>query len=372
MHGLRLASPARAMLESIGRPYDRYLADADIERWLAEIIARQGVDGINALRDQAAIIAPQLGRGPAFARLDRMIGAALGTRSSDSLLTPALRAQAAGAPFDQRRIDAFARLLDALAASAPRTLPDLAADAPRRSLLPFYEAYFSNFIEGTRFTLDEAAGIVFDHAIPAARPADAHDIIGTYQIVSDPGDRGRTPADADDLVELLLRRHATIMALRPETNPGRFKRRANQAGSTPFVAPDLVEGTLRAGFDLAREVRSPFARAVYLMFLVAEVHPFEDGNGRMARVMMNAELTAGAEVRIVIPTVYRANYLAALRGATHNGFFDALIEMLAFAQRWSGRINFSDRPAAEGDLARTNALLESADAEDRGLRLTLP
>jgi hypothetical protein len=92
----------------------------------------------------------------------------------------------------------------------------------------------------------------------------------------------------------------------------------------------------------------------------------------MARVMMNAELTAGAEVRIVIPTVYRANYLAALRGATHNGFFDALIEMLAFAQRWSGRINFSDRPAAEGDLARTNALLESADAEDRGLRLTLP
>jgi hypothetical protein len=372
MHGLMLASPARAMLESIGRPYDRYLGDADIERWLAEIITRQGMDGINALRDQAATVAPLLGRAAALARLDTLIGAALGTRPSDSLITPVLRAQAAGTPFDQRRIDTFARLLDELAATAPRSLPDLAEDAPRRALLPFYEAYFSNYIEGTIFTLDEAAGIVFAQAIPAGRPADAHDIIGTYQVLSDPEDRARIPRDGDELVELLRRRHATIMALRPDRSPGVFKRRANQVGSTLFVAPDLVEGTLRAGFDLAHGLRSPFARAVYLMFLVAEIHPFEDGNGRMARVMMNAELSAGGEVRIVIPTVYRANHLSALRGATHNGFFGALIDTLAFAHRWTGRVDFSARAVAEDDLARTNALLDSTDAEERGRRLALP
>ena len=33
----------------------------------------------------------------------------------------------------------------------------------------------------------------------------------------------------------------------------------------------------------------PIARAIYMMFLVSEVHPFDDGNGRMARIMMNAE-----------------------------------------------------------------------------------
>ena len=34
-----------------------------------------------------------------------------------------------------------------------------------------------------------------------------------------------------------------------------------------------------------------------MMFLVAEVHPFADGNGRVARVMMNAELIAGGQQR---------------------------------------------------------------------------
>ena len=35
-----------------------------------------------------------------------------------------------------------------------------------------------------------------------------------------------------------------------------------------------------------------------MMFLVSEVHPFADGNGRAARIMMNAELVAAGEVVI--------------------------------------------------------------------------
>jgi Fic family protein len=42
------------------------------------------------------------------------------------------------------------------------------------------------------------------------------------------------------------------------------------------------------------------------MFLVAEVHPFSDGNGRLSRIMMNPELVAAGEQRIVVPTIYRA------------------------------------------------------------------
>lgn len=56
------------------------------------------------------------------------------------------------------------------------------------------------------------------------------------------------------------------------------------------------------GFARAVGLEDPFARAVFLMFLVSEVHPFDDGNGRIARVMMNAELTAARQARIVIPT----------------------------------------------------------------------
>ena len=46
-----------------------------------------------------------------------------------------------------------------------------------------------------------------------------------------------------------------------------------------------------------------------VMFVVAEVHPFSDGNGRTARLAMNCMLSARALSRIIIPTVYREDYL---------------------------------------------------------------
>jgi fido (protein-threonine AMPylation protein) len=80
------------------------------------------------------------------------------------------------------------------------------------------------------------------------------------------------------------------VAGRPELAPGAFKLEANRAGASVFVHPRHVRGTLAEGFALARTLPSPFARAVFMMFMVAEVHPFADGNGRAARIMMNAEM----------------------------------------------------------------------------------
>jgi Fic family protein len=108
------------------------------------------------------------------------------------------------------------------------------------------------------------------------------------------------------------------------------------------------------------------------MFLVAEVHPFDDGNGRIARIMMNAELVSAGEVRIIIPVVYRANYLAALKAATHNQNYRALIRTLSFARRYTARVDFTSRATAEADLSRTHAFDDARDAEDAGIRLTLP
>lgn len=51
-----------------------------------------------------------------------------------------------------------------------------------------------------------------------------------------------------------------------------------------FVALDLVSGPLRGGFDAFADATDPILRAVALMFLVAECHPFDDGNGRVARI----------------------------------------------------------------------------------------
>ena len=75
----------------------------------------------------------------------------------------------------------------------------------------------------------------------------------------------------------------------------------------------------------------------------------------------------------MIPTVYRGSIdSAALKGATDTGHFQALGAMLTFAWRWTARVDFSDRQRAENDLVRTNALRDSHEAEDAGVRLILP
>ncbi|MGH8981347.1 MAG: Fic family protein [Acidimicrobiales bacterium] len=373
--GLWIASIARQLLDSLHRAKGaelRTLPDNEIEEWVETLLVERGERGLNRVRDHAKSLAPLLERTAAYARLTAIIRAALTTGDASMLRSESLRASAARQPFDPRRVAAFEALATDLGRRAPDILPALPVDETRRRLLPFYEAYFSNCIEGTEFTLDEAASIVFDGDVPSDRPADARDILGTYEVVSDPLEMAKTPASAEEFEELLCSRHGRIMSGRPEMSPGRYKTQANRAGGTAFVLPELVVGTLRRGFDVGAGLTTPFARAVYIAFVTSEVHPFADGNGRTARVMMNAELVGAGEVRIIVPTVYRGNYLAALKGATHTGHYAALFSMLSFARRYTARVDFSSRDSAEVDLVRTNALRDSEEAESVGVRLILP
>lgn len=376
--GLHMASVPRALLENLAptrRTADgtsRTLTREEVEIWVDELCASRGESVLNRYRDQARALAEHLGAEKEMAVLDALISAALKTRPDLTLSSDELRARAAGKPFDPKRVEGFEGLAVFLESQAPDVLPAMTEDAERRTLLPFYESYFSNYIEGTEFTLDEAAAIVFDHAVPEQRLKDAHDILGTYELTSSPEEMRRTPGSADELIELLKARHAVVMGGRPEMGPGRFKERANRAGSTEFVLPEMVEGTLRRGFEAGAALISPFSRAVFMMFVVSEVHPFADGNGRAARIMMNAELEAAGEVRLIIPTVFRLNYLSALKAATHGGHYAALLASLAFARRWTARVDFTSRGSAEADLTRTSALRDAHEAEDAGVRLTLP
>ena len=216
--------------------------------------------------------------------------------------------------------------------------------------------------------MDEAEGIIFDGYIPDDRPDDAHDILGTFQLAATPGDWDPTMATASEFIGRLKICNAEIMGARPEKRPGNFKTRVNQAGMSLFVEPELVEGTLRQGHALLRSLETPFQRAVFTMFLVSEVHPFADGNGRTARIMMNSELSAAGEERIIIPTVYRDNYVAALKALTHNSSPTQLIRTLDFAWRWTAAIDWENIKAATKQLHATNAFADNDDI----VRLKLP
>src|ERR1039458_5607060 len=216
------------------------------------------------------------------------------------------------------------------------------------------------------------ADIVFKGHLPPARPADAHDVLGTWKVVSGKREMSLLPRNIEELTAILNSRHARVMEGRPEQGPGRFKTEANRAGSTFFVAPELVSGTLAKGFEIYRSLAAPLHRAIFMMFLISEVHPFADVNGRVARIMMNAELVASGESRIVVPTVYRNNYLMALKALSQNGITGAVVRMLDFAQRYTSAVDFADLNRARFILERTNAFADPNEADARGISLILP
>lgn len=96
--------------------------------------------------------------------------------------------------------------------------------------LAFYEAYFSNYIEGAKFVIEDAEAMVFDGAEPAGRPEDERDVRHTYALFSDLADIRRVPGSPEELIELLKSRHNRIMAHWLDNLPGDFTKRTNQAG----------------------------------------------------------------------------------------------------------------------------------------------
>jgi fido (protein-threonine AMPylation protein) len=375
--GLALSSTARAYLENMrvsrtrGDVLPRTLSPRELEERLDTLLRRSGQETFNKLRDDVRTLAPKLAMQDEADALDDLMGALLGTRDTH-LVAPTARARQKGRPYDPERVALFEGLRKALRDYPPVSRVAKSRPPEGQATLAFFEAYFSNFIEGTEFAVEEAADIVFRGVIPNERPEDAHDVLGTFRTISDTADLSRLPTRVADMLEALRRRHAAIMESRVDKGPGRFKSLSNRAGATLFVAPDLVEGTLEQGFSLYRSLETPFSRAVFMMFLIAEVHPFADGNGRTARIMMNAELIAAGEERIVIPTVYRLNYLSALKALSQTGHPEALIRTLDYAQRWIGSVQWRALSETQRDLENCNAFIDPGRAEEEGLRLRMP
>ena len=88
---------------------------------------------------------------------------------------------------------------------------------------------------------------------------------------------------------------------------------------TPKTPDELIVSPLTQAFSIYKSVPEGLARAIFLQFLVSEWHPFDDGNGRLSRIMMNAELHAAGEYKLIVPTVHRDSYLNGLRKATRDG-----------------------------------------------------
>lgn len=370
--GVYLAGNARRLVENFplrGRTPAHVAGRAAVEDAI-DALARRGPDFIAQIRRELDTIAAHFDQS-AVAGVRGLFDAVLGAPVTMQPRSKLLAARLTGEPYDQRVINLVNGVVETLSQHAPVAIPADPTET-RWEWLPFFEAYFSNYIEGTTFTVEEARRIVVDHIVPADRPADAHDVSSTYRLVSGK-ERANAPSSASEFIEMLHDRHAILMASRPEKRPGAFKQANNQAGGYVFTSWELVEGTLARGFQSIEPIIDPFARYLAMSVLLTECHPFDDGNGRISRLMANAELSARGYCRVVIPTVYRGNYLSALSAVSiEAGQGRQLIATLAFAQRWTSQVDWSNYETCDHDLTRTHAYKETHIADNEGVRLTLP
>jgi fido (protein-threonine AMPylation protein) len=79
---------------------------------------------------------------------------------------------------------------------------------------------------------------------------------------------------------------------------------------------DGVRDAMPTFFDLLREEEHPAVRVVLGHFVFVYIHPYMDGNGRMARFLMNVMMAAGGYPWTVIPLSARNIYMGALEKAS--------------------------------------------------------
>jgi Fic family protein len=365
---LYVSQKPRALLENLQSSKNRgsdskCLTLPELEDKLEQIIRVNGEDEINKVRDKAKAIAKKLTMQKEFERLNKLISSLLKTHPSKALSSPLSIARAFGSPFDPGRMKLFEELFRELQKKEFKNRPDRNTTSKSFRNFAFFESYFSNYIEGTVFEVDEAKQIIKTNRPLPARNQDSHDVLGTYQLVSNKQEMSITPQSTEEFLKILSYRHKILLSARENKTPGQFKDKNNFAGSTAFVDFNLVRGTLIQSFDFYKALEHPFTRATYMMFVISEVHPFLDGNGRIARVMMNAELVNAGQSKIIIPTVFRDDYMGALKKLTRQGDTDPYIRMLQRAQEFSENIFGEDMNKMQEYLKQCNAFLEHTEAK---------
>lgn len=353
---LYVSQEARAILENLQETRkkgeeSKTLTIPEIEEKLEAIVRTRGEKGLNNLRDNARNIAPVIGMEKEFNKLNQMVSNLLATGKSKNLTSPAAIARALGEPYDPARIKLFESLYETLAGKDFPVLMDKNSTLNSYRTFAFYESYFSNYIEGTEFTVNEAKEIIMSQTPLPSRDEDSHDILGTYKLVSDKKEMAVRPTTSGEFLEIMRSRHAVLLQARTSKKPGEFKDSNNRAGNTEFVDYKLVSGTLKKGFEWYTLLQEPFAKAVFMMFLVSEVHPFNDGNGRIARIMMNAELSSRGQSKIIIPTVYRDDYMGTLKKLTRQCVAEPYIQMLLKAFEFSATLHNGNVPMEEHLIA---------------------
>lgn len=91
---------------------------------------------------------------------------------------------------------------------------------------------------------------------------------------------------------------------------------------------DAVRDAMPVLFELLETEANPGVRAVLGHFIFVYIHPYMDGNGRIARFLMNVMLASGGYPWTVIPVEERETYMSSLEKASVDGDIEPYVEFI--------------------------------------------
>jgi len=180
--------------------------------------------------------------------------------------------------------------------------------------------YHSNAIEGSTLSLRETQLVLEGHSPQGSKPlreiyeARNHDR-ALRMIERWAEDRPRSaPLTANDLFDV----HSLVLADIDTANAGRFRSARVLIKGTRFIPPgnhkfdDLIPKMLEL---VNAEGMPPALQAAELHYNLVAIHPFSDGNGRTARLLMNYHLLRNGYPLAIIDVGERTEYLTSLEEA---------------------------------------------------------
>ena len=126
-----------------------------------------------------------------------------------------------------------------------------------------------------------------------------------------------------------------------EENAGVLRKKPVIITGTSYIPPSVSKlpaamDEFAAQIPEQKQKLHPVQFAGWLHIRIANIHPFIDGNGRAARLIMNLALLQAGYPVTIIPPIVRGDYIAALQASNtgdNQPFMDLLSNMVWEAQR---------------------------------------
>jgi len=179
--------------------------------------------------------------------------------------------------------------------------------------------YTSNAIEGNSLSLNETKIIIEDGITIGGKPIKDHlEVIGNSNAYDLLFDIANQNISIDEKTILSL--HKILYSSIDEKQAGKYRDCNVLITGSEYelpkynVVPKLME-EFSQSIETNKEKMHPIEFAAWLHERLVSIHPFIDGNGRTARLLMNlALLNAGYNITTISPVV-RNDYIAGLQDA---------------------------------------------------------